>query len=46
MNGTRNSHQCLAILDDFKPGFLLAHLPLNIPSVVSRSEAAEKKVIG
>jgi hypothetical protein len=28
---------------DFRPGNLLAHLPLNILSVVSRNEAAENR---
>jgi hypothetical protein len=41
MNSLRNPHQCLTILDDFRPGNLLAHLPLNIRSVASRSLAAK-----
>jgi hypothetical protein len=40
MNSLRNPHQCLTILDDFRPGNLLAHLPPNIRSVASRLEAA------
>jgi hypothetical protein len=36
MNSLRNP-----ILDDFRPGNLLAHLPLNIRSVASRLEAAK-----
>jgi hypothetical protein len=40
MNSLRNPLQCLTILDDFRPGNLLAHLPLNIRSVASRLEAA------
>jgi hypothetical protein len=43
MNSARNPHQCLTILDEFRPGNLLSHLPLNIRSAVTRSEA---KVIG
>jgi hypothetical protein len=35
----------LTILDDFRPGNLLPHLPLNIRSVVSLSEAAENKSV-
>jgi hypothetical protein len=41
MNSLRNPHQCLTILDDLRPGNLVAHLPLNIRSVASRSEAAK-----
>jgi hypothetical protein len=41
MNSLRNPHQCLTILDDSRPGNLLAHLPLNIRSVASRLEAAK-----
>jgi hypothetical protein len=41
MNSLRNPHQCLTILDDFKLGNLLAHLPLYIRSVASRLEAAK-----
>jgi hypothetical protein len=39
MNSLRNPHQYLTILDDFRPGNLLTHLPLNIRSVASRLEA-------
>jgi hypothetical protein len=35
MNSLRNPHQCLSILDDFRPGYLLAHLSLNIHNVAS-----------
>jgi hypothetical protein len=41
MNTLRKPHQCLTILDDFRPGNLLAHLPLNIHSAASRLEAAK-----
>jgi hypothetical protein len=41
MNSLQNPHQCLTILDDFRPGNLLAHLPLNIRGVASRFEAAK-----
>jgi hypothetical protein len=30
---SRNPHQCLYILDDIRPGNLLAHFPLNSRSV-------------
>jgi hypothetical protein len=43
MNSTRNPHQCLTILDDFRPGNLLAHLPLPLRSVASRNIAAHDK---
>jgi hypothetical protein len=43
MNSTRNPHQCLTILDDFRPGNLLAHLPLPLCSVASRNIAAHDK---
>jgi rRNA maturation endonuclease Nob1 len=41
VNSLRNPHQCLIVLDDFRTDNLLAHLPLNIRSVASRSEAAK-----
>ena len=39
----RNPHQCLTILDDFRPGNLLAHLPFHLRSVASRNIATHDK---
>jgi hypothetical protein len=41
MNSLQNPHQYLTILDDFRTGNLLAHLPLNIRSVANRLEAVK-----
>jgi hypothetical protein len=38
-----NPHQCLTILDDFRPDNLLTHLPLHMRSVASRNLAAQDK---
>jgi hypothetical protein len=44
INRTRNFHQRLPNLDDFRPSDLLAHLPC-IRSIVSRCSVLKKKVI-
>jgi hypothetical protein len=42
MDRRRNPYKCLSLLD-YSPGSLLAHLPLNIRSLDSRSLAAEDR---